>query len=118
MVINPKCCLPTEGYYAVVRMDPETMLRAVNLDDQRALDEVRRMEPKKYLVYLAMVSIQSIVCYPLCVPAYAAGDQWQWQRFPSPAYLRRVGNTCVAVFWEHLSQARRPEPPPLLRQLR
>ena len=78
MVTNPKCCLPTESYYAGVRMDLEAMVRAVNLDDRQALDEVRRMEPKKYLVYLAMVSVQSTVCYPLCVPAYAAGDQLQW----------------------------------------
>ena len=98
MVTNPKCCLPTEGYYAGVRMDLEAMVRAVNLDDRQALDEVRRMEPKKYLVYLAVVSIQSMVRYPLYVPAYAAGGQLQWQRFPSPAYLRRVGNPCVAVF--------------------
>ena len=57
MTINPKCCVPCLGYYAVVRMDPEVMLRAANLDDEQALDEVRRMGLcKKYLVYLKDVS--------------------------------------------------------------
>ncbi|RDX48700.1 hypothetical protein OH76DRAFT_650215 [Lentinus brumalis] len=43
---------PMPGHYAVVRMDPEAMLKDLGLDDAATLDEVRQMSVKKYLVYL------------------------------------------------------------------
>ncbi|RDX48720.1 hypothetical protein OH76DRAFT_1310311, partial [Lentinus brumalis] len=38
--------------YAVLRMDPEAMVKDLGLDDAATLDEVRQMSAKKYLVYL------------------------------------------------------------------
>ena len=74
---DPKLCFPVFSYYAVVRMDPEAMLRTVKLDDEQALDEVRRMpEPKKYLVYLKYVSNRlsiQLEIYPISVYAQ---DEW------------------------------------------
>ncbi|KAI0697389.1 hypothetical protein C8T65DRAFT_743184 [Cerioporus squamosus] len=43
---------PLPGHYAVIRMDPETMLKDLGLDDAATLNEVRQMSVKKYLVYL------------------------------------------------------------------
>ncbi len=43
------------GHYAVLRMDPEAMLKDLGLDDAATIEEVRQMSVKKYLVYLDWV---------------------------------------------------------------
>ncbi len=46
---------PLPFHYAVLRMDPEAMVKDLGLDDAATLDEVRQMSVKKYLVYLDWV---------------------------------------------------------------
>ena len=47
---------PSPKVYAVIRIDPETMVRDLGLDDEETLAEVKEMSPKKYLVYVEWVS--------------------------------------------------------------
>ena len=47
---------PSPKVYAVIRIDPETMVRDLGLDDEETLAEVKEMNPKKYLVYVEWVS--------------------------------------------------------------
>ena len=47
---------PRPRFYAVIQMDPETMIRDWKLDDEQALKEVEEMRPQKYLIYLDTVS--------------------------------------------------------------
>ena len=50
-----RAVVPLPHHYAVIRMDPEAMLRDLGLDDPVTLDEVRKIPVKKYLVYLNWV---------------------------------------------------------------
>ena len=54
-----KLMAPSPRYYAVIRMDPVAMVQGLELDDPQMLEEARKMEPKKYLVYLDRVSCPS-----------------------------------------------------------
>ena len=48
---------PSGLAYAVVRMDPLTMVKDLGLDDAETLNAVGAMTPKRYLVYLEYVSM-------------------------------------------------------------
>ena len=47
---------PFPLYYAVIQMDPKTMIKDLQLDDEQSSKEVEAMRPQKYLIYLARVS--------------------------------------------------------------
>lgn len=55
----PPLPFPLSRFYAVVRMDPLTMIKDLGLDDAETLRETEALHPKKYLVYVNIVSIQS-----------------------------------------------------------
>ena len=60
-----KVVCPLPRYYAVIQMDPKTMVKDLQLDDEQALKEVEAMRPQKYLVYLDVVSFVHIYfCHP------------------------------------------------------
>ena len=46
---------PPPRVYAVIQMDPGTMVKNLGLDDPESLSEVEKMSPKKYLVYIEWV---------------------------------------------------------------
>ncbi|RPD57871.1 hypothetical protein L227DRAFT_551348, partial [Lentinus tigrinus ALCF2SS1-6] len=47
--------LPAPSHYAVIRTDPEAMVRDLGFDDPATLKEAQGMLRKKYLVYLEWV---------------------------------------------------------------
>ncbi len=48
--------IPLPSHYAVIRIDPEAMVKDLALEDAETLHEVRSMSRKKYLVFLQWVS--------------------------------------------------------------
>ncbi|RDX48702.1 hypothetical protein OH76DRAFT_1352070, partial [Lentinus brumalis] len=44
--------IPLPSHYAVIRIDPEAMVKDLALEDAETLHEVRSMSRKKYLVFL------------------------------------------------------------------
>ncbi len=48
-------------HYAVIRLDPETMVKDLGLDDPTTLTEVAKMSTRKHLVYLWSVSRSCII---------------------------------------------------------
>ena len=60
---------PFPNYYAVIQMDPKTMIKDLRLDDEQSLKEVEAMQPQKYLIYLELVRlIYSCFRYPQLPP--------------------------------------------------
>ena len=53
---NPVTIFPQPRRFAVVQMDPITMLTTAGLDDPEALAVAKALMPKKYMVYLESVS--------------------------------------------------------------
>ena len=47
--------VPPPCVYAVIRMDPTSMVQNLGLDDLETLGEAGKMNPKKYLVYVEWV---------------------------------------------------------------
>ena len=48
---------PVPWFYAVVRMDPLTMVMDLGLNDEETLEAVKGFNPKKYLVYVNFVCV-------------------------------------------------------------
>ena len=44
------------GYYAVIRVDAESMVQALPFEDQQMQREVQEMKRQKYLIYFERVS--------------------------------------------------------------
>ncbi|TFK84706.1 hypothetical protein K466DRAFT_654628 [Polyporus arcularius HHB13444] len=43
---------PGPAHYAVIRLDPECMVRDLGIDDAATLAEISKIHPRKYLIYL------------------------------------------------------------------
>ena len=48
---------PVPWFYAVIRMDPVVMVKDLGLNDVETLKAVEAFSPKKYLVYVNLVSL-------------------------------------------------------------
>ena len=65
-----KVIFPLPRYYAVIQIDPKTMIKDLRLDDEQALKEVEAMQPQKYLIYLELVRfIHIYLRYPQLPPS-------------------------------------------------
>ena len=54
---------PPPCTYAIIRMDPEAMIKDLGLDDPETLSEVEKMNPQKYLVYVEWVRSYQLPCF-------------------------------------------------------
>ena len=57
---NTRRIAPLPFVYAVIRIDPDTMVKDLGLDDLETLNDVRKIDPKKYLVYVEWVRYHSL----------------------------------------------------------